>query len=90
MTVEPIPGGARLTQEESFSLPVLRVPLPPAGGWLGKLLRFIFGEEEFLAQSPESIAAEEAEMAEKLTPRLAEWLSAIKTHLEREQSRLLV
>ncbi len=90
VTVEPVPGGARLTQEESFSLPVLRVPVPRAGGWPGRLLRFVFGKEDFIVQDPESVAEEEAQMVAKLEPRLAEWLNAIKTHLEREQSQLLV
>jgi len=90
VTVEPIPGGARLTQEESFSLPVPRVSVPHASGWPRKLLRLVFGKEDFIVQGPESVAEEEADMVAKLRPRLTEWLNATNPHLEREQSRLLV
>lgn len=88
VTVDPIPGGARLTQAESFSLPVLRVPVPKAKGRPGQILQLILGKGDFIAQSPESVAAEEAQMEAKLRPRLARWLNAIKTHVERERLRL--
>ncbi len=88
VTVEPIPGGARLTQVESFTLSSARVPLPRAKGWLGEVFRFIFGEGNTLTQSPESVAADEAQWEARLKPRLAAWLNSIKTHLETERSSL--
>lgn len=88
VTVEPVPGGARLTQEEAFSLPVLHMPVPGTKGWWGKVLHFIFGDADAIVQSRESAAAEDAAMQAKLEPKLADWLERIKTHLEREQSRL--
>jgi hypothetical protein len=88
VTVDPIPGGARLTQAESFSLSALRVPVPKAKGWPGQILQLILGRGDCIVQSPESVAAEEAQMEAKLRPRLARWLNAIKTHLERERLRL--
>ena len=88
MTVEAATGGTRLTQEETFSLPVLHMPVPRAKGWWGKVFRFIFGDADAIVQSRESVAAEEAAMQAKLEPKLAGWLERIKIHLEREQSRL--
>jgi hypothetical protein len=89
VTVEPIPGGARLTQNETFTFPHLRVPLPQAKGWLGKVLRFIFGDADAIVQSQESMAEEEAQMEAQLKPRLTAWLKGIKAHLESERSRLM-
>ena len=88
VTVEPVPGGARLTQEETFSLPVLHMPVPGTKGWWGRVLHFIFGDADAIVQSRESSAAEDVAMQAKLEPKLADWLERIKTHLEREQSRL--
>ncbi len=88
VTVEPIPGGTCLTQAESFTLPAARMPLPKAKGWLGKVFRFLFGKGDAIMQSPESVAADEAQMEVKLKPRLAAWLGGIKTHLETERSSL--
>lgn len=86
--VEPIPGGTRLTHEEFFTLPGLMFPIPQANGWLGKLLRFMFGDKRELKQDPESIAADEAELESMLQPRLISWLNRIKNYLEQQPSVL--
>lgn len=88
VTVEPAPGGCRLTQEESFSLPVIRVPIPQTKGWLGRFLHLLFGDKEFIIQGPEIVAEEEADLKQKLQPRLTQWLSAIKAHLEAGNTQL--
>ena len=86
VTVEPTTDGCRLTQEESFSLPVIRVPVPQARGWLGNCFRLLFGDKEFLMQGPEVVTREEARIQQRLQTRLARWLAAIKASIEAEQS----
>lgn len=88
ITVEPVPGGARLTQEERFELAPLYFPLPRAPGRLGRWLQRLFGERRYLVQGPEALAAEEADWEARLNHRLARWLASIKRHLEAEQARL--
>jgi uncharacterized protein YndB with AHSA1/START domain len=88
--VEPTSSGTRLTQEESFELVELILPTPGAKGRLGKFFRLIFGEGDVIRQGEESLARDIQEMQDKLQPRLQEWLSSIKCHLEKESQRLLV
>ncbi len=82
VTVEPIPGGARLTQEEFFELPPAVMPLPRWRCWPGRLLDKLFGGADCLRQSAESLAAEAEETCRRLQPRLAGWLERLKRHLE--------
>lgn len=82
VSVEPIPGGTRLTHEESFSLLPMYMPLPRVNGVLGKLFKWMFGDAKELIQSPESVAADETQLEKNLQPRLMAWLYKIKAHLE--------
>jgi|GEM_PF-1554581 len=86
--VEPIASGARLTQEETFPLTELVVPVPQASGWIGKLLRFMFGDDKVIRQGSDSLAREVEEMQYKLQPRLEAWLNSIKADLEEESRQL--
>lgn len=88
ISVDPLPAGARLTHEETFTLPALVVPLPRARGWLARPLRLLFGDRPYLAQGPEALAAEEADWEARLNRRLERWLASIKAHLEQERARL--
>ncbi len=82
VTVDPIPGGARLTQEERFSLPVVHMPVPQAPGIFGRLFKWMFGDRDVLVQDREIVADEERRLQAKLQRRLAKWLAAIKKDLE--------
>jgi hypothetical protein len=86
VAVEPTTDGCRLTQEEAFSLPVIRVPVPQARGWLGNCFRLLFGDKEFLIQGPAVVTREEARIQQRLQTRLARWLVAIKASIEADQS----
>ncbi len=81
----PIPGGTRLIHEESFDIEPLCWPVPRAGGRLGKLFRYLFGDVKELRQSAESIAADEEELVCRLQPNLCHWMRNIKNHVEKEQ-----
>lgn len=87
VTVDPVPGGARLTQQETFALPPVHVPLPGARGWLGTALRILLGTSSAIVQDGEAVAREEADMKARLQPRLDRWLASIKDHLERQRDR---
>ena len=88
VTVEPNGNGCRLTQVESFPLSELIMPIPKANGWIGKLLRGMFGKGEFISQGDESLVNEATEMRNKLEPRLEAWLASIKQHLEAQRHQL--
>jgi hypothetical protein len=88
VTVEPGPDGACLTQEEWFDLkppPRARAPRQGLVGLLTNLAVGIFGEPA----SPRGALrqADEAKIQAQLETRLAQWLQAIKAHLEGERSR---
>lgn len=87
VTVEPIPSGVRLTQTESFPFTELIVPVPKASGWVGKLLRLFFGEND-IKQGEHALTSEAEEMQSKLQPRLEAWLKSIRRHLEKQEGKL--
>ena len=89
VVVEPIVSGTRLTQEESFLLTELVVPVPKAPGWLGRLLRLLFGDENLIRQGSVSLEKEVEEAQSRLQPRLDAWLHRIKHHLEKKSGRFL-
>lgn len=86
--VEPIAGGARVIQEERFTLRAMAMPIPTAQGIFGGFLRLLFGGAEKIEQNPDDLAAEEHELAAALQPRLEDWLQAIKKHLETQTGYL--
>ncbi|UCE88653.1 MAG: SRPBCC family protein [Pseudomonadota bacterium] len=88
IVVEPIEGGARVTQEERFTLTAMAMPIPTAQGIFGGFMRLLFGGAEKIEQDAEDLAAEEEEMATKLQPRLEAWLQSIKKHLETQTGYL--
>ncbi len=88
VTIEPNGMGCRLIQEESFPLTELKMPVPRADGWLGRLLRIIFGKDDFILQGDHSLANEAQEMRNKLEPRLEAWLASIKQNLEQKGPQL--
>ncbi len=88
VSVDPLADGALLTQRESFALQQLRIPLPKADGWRGRLLRLLFGSREAIGQDSSIVEAEEARMRAKLQPRLLSWLQAIKEELESDRGKL--
>ncbi|GMR07256.1 MAG: hypothetical protein BMS9Abin26_0258 [Gammaproteobacteria bacterium] len=89
LTVDPILGGARLTQEESFELSPFVMPIPTADGLTGKFFRLIFGDNKVIRQPPESLIQEELELVTHLQPKLAMWLRIIKLQLEHSPAMLL-
>ncbi len=86
--VEPIDGGVRLTQEESFELIPYVMCVPSAKGWLGKFLCRIFGNARVINQSLESLAKDELYIIADLQPKLAAWLYRIKLQLENQPAVL--
>lgn len=89
LTVDPIPGGARLTQEESFELIPFVMPTPTMRGLPGKFFQLIFGDIKVIKQTPESLIQEELELVTHLQPKLAAWLRKIKLRLEHSPAMLL-
>jgi hypothetical protein len=88
VTVEAINEGCRLSQEESFSLSELLVPIPKGIGWLGKILKFFFGDKEVLRQGENSLAREAEETRADLQNRLEGWLNGIRKHLNKQTKKL--
>lgn len=88
VSVEELGTGTRLTQQESFALTELVVPVPRTSGRLGKFLRFIFGDGTVIRQGDSALAQEVEETQQRLQPRLDQWLQHIKRHLEKESRQL--
>ena len=86
VSVDPTPHGARLTHEESFIMEPWDMPLPSVNGPLGWFTRLLYDGKSEIRQTPESLAADEAEVKVKLQPRLDRWLASIKRHLEKREA----
>lgn len=88
VSVEAIESGTRLTQEESFAFTELVLPVPTASGWLGKMLRFVFGDDKVIRQGDHALQRDVRETQQRLQPRLNDWLENIKRHLETENRHI--
>ena len=49
------------------------MPVPQASGWIGELLRFMFGDDDIIRQGSDSLAREVEEMRTKLRAHLEAW-----------------
>ncbi|MDH3672296.1 MAG: SRPBCC family protein [Gammaproteobacteria bacterium] len=88
VSVEPTPGGTRLTQEEWFDTNPPRPPRVERKGLVGLLTDLaasILGDTD--ARPRQVTRAHEAQVEAQLGAQLHEWLEAIKAHLEGDQSR---
>lgn len=48
----------------------------------------MFSNSDIIIQDPKSLANDEAQIEAQLKPRLADWLDAIKIHLETQRNHI--
>lgn len=87
VSVNSTNDGCRLTQQESFTISELLVPVPKSDGWWGRILRVIFGDIDVIRQGEHALSREVEETRAKLQSRLEAWLERISRHMHKQKRR---
>jgi uncharacterized protein YndB with AHSA1/START domain len=87
LTLDPIPGGCRLTHEEGFQVPEEALQPPPGSGraLMANLLVALFGQREVSVLKAEREKHVQVTVAE-LEQRLRRWLERVRQDIERGHS----